>query len=381
MADPGSLPKLFQPIKVGDITLGHRVVFAPLTRFRADRRGVHSDLAVEYYSQRASFPGTLIISEATYVAIFAHGRSLHAPGIYTEDQIAAWKRITDAVHAKGSFIYTQLWGLGRAAEPPVLAQLREQDPYFPYVSASDVPLSGRDDVPRPLTIDEIKTYVVAFVQAAQDAVHRAGFDGVEIHAAYGYLLEQFIHEGSNTRTDEYGGSIANRCRFPLEVVDAVSKAIGEQKVGIRISPWSDFQDMKMSDPVPTFTYLISRLRTDHPDLAYVHVVEPGISGASDCSLREGESNEFIRKIWQPRPLISAGGYTRDKALQVAEETGQLIAFGRPFVSNPDLPLRLLKNIPLAPWDRNTFFVPEEPHGYIDYSFADGDRGGSEGTSR
>ncbi|OSD00683.1 FMN-linked oxidoreductase [Trametes coccinea BRFM310] len=265
----------------------------------------------------------------------------------------------------------------RAAEPPVLAELREEDPDFAYVSASDVPLSGRDDVPRPLTI---KAYVAAFVQAAQDAVHRAGFDGVEIHAAYGYLLEQFIHEGSNIRTDEYGGSIANRCKFPLEVVDAVSKAIGEQKVGIRITPWSDFQDMKMPDPIPTFTYLLARLSVDHPNLAYVHVVEPGISGASDCSLREGESNEFIRNIWLPRPLISAGGYTRDKALQVAEETGQLIAFGRAFVSNRDLPSRLLKNIPLTPWDRNTFFAPEDPHGYIDYSFAYGDRDGVEDSS-
>ncbi|CDO77494.1 hypothetical protein BN946_scf184902.g28 [Trametes cinnabarina] len=375
-----SAPKLFQPVQVGNITLGHRVVFAPLTRLRADRRGAHSDMGMEYYAQRASFPGTLIISEATYVASFAQGRSLHAPGVYTEDQIAAWKR--------GSFIHMQLWGVGRAARSPMLAELREQDPNFAYVSASDVPLSGRDEVPRPLTVAgkpssksdggtllttkaEIKGYIAAFAQAARNAVERAGFDGVEIHAAHGYLLEQFIHEGANRRTDEYGGSIENRCRFALEVVDAVSDAIGEHRSAVRISPWSDFQDMKWDDPVPTFTYLVSRLAADHPRLAYIHVVEPGISGAADCSLQGGESNEFIRKIWLPRPLISAGGYTRDKALRVAEETGQLIAFGRPFPATlqPDLPLRLLENIPLTPWDREVFYTPEDPSGYIDYPFS------------
>ncbi|TBU40495.1 NADH:flavin oxidoreductase/NADH oxidase [Dichomitus squalens] len=360
--------RLFQPIRVGDLELAHRVVMAPLTRLRANARGVHGDLAVEYYSQRASFPGTLLISEATSVSRFAEGRGPNSPGVWNDEQIAAWKRVADAVHAKGSYIYMQIWALGRAAR---LAYIRERDPDFQYVSSSDVPLSGREeDIPRPLTVDEIQEYVSAFAQAARNAVFSAGFDGVEIHSANGYLLDQFIQDTCNRRTDEYGGSIVNRCRFPLEVVDAVSKAVGESKTAIRLSPWSPFQDMRMADPVPTFQYLVSRLATDHPNLAYLHVVEPGLSGLNNVEPKPGESNEFIRKIWLPKPLVTAGDYTRDSALRVAEETGQVIAFGRSYISNPDLPLRLLKNIPLTDWDRELFYVLESPHGYIDYPFAD-----------
>ncbi|RDX41589.1 NADH:flavin oxidoreductase/NADH oxidase [Lentinus brumalis] len=358
---------LFQPVRVGEITLGHRVVLAPLTRCRTNNRGVHTELAVEYYAQRASVPGTLLISEATYVSRAAEGRSANAPGVWNEEQVAAWKKVADAVHAKGSYIFMQIWALGRAAR---LEYIREQDPDFAYVSASDVPLSGREESPRPLAASEIKEYVQAFAQAARNAVVGAGFDGVEIHAAHGYLVDQFTQEMSNKRTDEYGGSIDNRCRFALEIVDAVSQAVGEQKTAIRISPWSTFQDMRMVDPVPTFTYLVTRLAEDHPDLAYLHVVQVGISGGTDMVPAVGESNDFIRKIWLPRPLVSAGGYVREKAMQVAEETGQLIAFGRAFVSNPDLPLRLMKDIPLAAWDRDVFYTPEDPHGYIDYPTAE-----------
>ncbi|KAI0331395.1 NADH:flavin oxidoreductase/NADH oxidase [Cubamyces sp. BRFM 1775] len=372
MADPTSLPKLFQPTQVGDTLLGHRIVFAPLTRCRANKRGMQTDIGVEYYAQRASFPGTLLISEATYVASFAQGRSPHAPGIFSQEQIASWKRVADVVHAKGSFIFMQIWALGRAARTAAIEELRKEYPDFSCVSASDIPLKDRDDVghPRALTIFEIKEYAEAFAQAARNAVYGAGFDGVEIHAAHGYMIDQFTQEMSNKRTDEYGGSIENRCRFALEIVDAVSDAVGEEKTAIRISPWSDFQDMRMTDPIPTFTYMVSHLVSDYPNLAYLHVVEPGISGGTDGVAHPDESNDFIRKIWLPRPLVSVGGYTRDKALRVAEQTGQLIAFGRAFVSNPDLPGRLLKNISLAEWDRESFYTPEDPHGYIDYPTAD-----------
>ncbi|KAI0830334.1 NADH:flavin oxidoreductase/NADH oxidase [Trametes gibbosa] len=359
--------KLFQPTRVGDLTLGHRVVFAPLTRLRANTHGVHSHMGTTYYAQRASFPGSLLIAEATYVATFAQGRSPNAPGVYADEQIAAWKRIADAVHAKGSFIFMQLWALGRSAR---IAYLRDENPDYPYVSASDVPLTGKDEVPRPLTRTEIKEYVEAFAQAARNAVHGAGFDGVEIHGAHGYLVDQFLQEMSNRRDDEYGGSVENRCRFALEIVDGVARAVGPHKTAIRISPWSEFQDMRMPDPIPTFTYLVSRLVSDYPNLAYLHVVEPTVSGSTDRTVKKGESNEVIRKIWLPRPLISAGGYTRERALQVAEETGQLIAFGRAFISNPDLPRRLLEDIPLTDWDRDLFYLPEDPHGYIDYLPAD-----------
>ncbi|PIL25340.1 hypothetical protein GSI_13229 [Ganoderma sinense ZZ0214-1] len=357
--------KLFQPIKVGDITLAHRVVLAPLTRSRANKHGVHGDLAVEYYAQRASTPGSLLISEATYVSYKAEGWGPNVPGIWNEAQMAGWKRVADAVHAKGSYIYMQLWALGRAAR---VGYLREQDPDYAYVAPSDVPLAGRPDVPRPLTVEEIKEYVAAWAKAARNAVIGAGFDGVEIHGANGYLIDQFTQDTSNTRTDEYGGSIENRCRFALEVVGAVCAAIGESKTGLRLSPWSRFQEMRMTDPVSTFSYLVSRLAEDHPNLAYLHVVNAGFSGDVDSGVMSGESNDFIRKIWHPRPLVAAGGYTRETALRDGE-TGLLIAFGRPWISNPDLPLRLLKDIPLAKWNPADFYTPEEARGYTDYVFA------------
>ncbi|EIW56407.1 NADH:flavin oxidoreductase/NADH oxidase [Trametes versicolor FP-101664 SS1] len=363
------VPKLFQPIKVGDMTLGHRVVMAPLTRGRATKKHVHTDLAVTYYAQRASVPGTLIVAEATFIAPRA-GLYDHVPGVWNDEQIAAWKKDSNAIHAKGSYIYLQLWAHGRAAD---LAVLRAENPDYPYVSSSDIPLSSgkNGEKPRPLTIPEIKEYVETYAQASRDAVFSAGFDGVEVHCAHGYLVDQFIQDTCNKRTDEYGGSIENRCRFALEVIDAVVEAVGPTKTGFRLSPWSTFQDMRMDDPVPTFTYLVSEVVETHPDLAFIHLVEPGVGGGSDIEAKAGESNDFIRKLWLPRPLITAGRYTRELAIARAEEIpGELPAFGRLFISNPDLPLRLRKNLLLTPWNRAVYYTPEDPHGYTDYPFAE-----------
>ncbi|KAI9058709.1 NADH:flavin oxidoreductase/NADH oxidase [Trametes sanguinea] len=364
------VPKLFQPVKVGDITLGHRVVMAPLTRHRADKDYVHTDLAVTYYAQRASVPGTLLITEATFIAPFA-GLFDQVPGIWNDAQIAAWKKIVDAVHAKGSYIYLQLWTLGRAAD---VTELRKVNPEYPFVSASDIPLPDKNagERPRPLTKAEIKEYVDAFAQAARNAVHGAGFDGVEVHCANGYLLDQFLQDTANNRTDEYGGSVENRCRFPLEAIDAVVNAVGQSKTSLRISPWSILQGMRMADPIPTFSHFVSRVAELYPDFAYVHVVEPGLAGGLDIDGAATESNDFIRKIWLPRPLISAGRYTRESAIKRAEETGELIAFGRLFLANPDLPYRLRRNLPLNQWDREFFFARGEPRGYTDYPFSEGD---------
>ncbi|OJT02513.1 hypothetical protein TRAPUB_6930 [Trametes pubescens] len=338
--------KLFQPIRVGDITLGHRVVLAPLTRCRASSAHVHGDLAVEYYAQRASVPGTLLIAEGTFIAPQA---------------------VVNAVHARGSFIYLQLWALGRAAD---VDQLKAEDPDFAHVGPSAIALKDSKSSPRALTIPEINEYVEWYGKAAFNAVYGAGFDGVEIHGANGYLVDQFLQDVSNERTDEYGGSIENRIRFALEVVDAVVKAVGAKKSAIRLSPWSEFLDMRMKDPIPTFSNLVTRLREQYPDLAYIHVVEPGVLGFIDVEQRKEESNDFIRDIWLPRLLISAGRYDRETAIAHADKTGELIAFGRRFIANPDLPRRLLKNLPLAFWDRQLFYLPEEPHGYIDYPFAE-----------
>jgi len=359
-----STPKLFTPIQVGDTTLQHRVVLAPLTRFRAQKSHVHNKIAIEYYRQRASSPGSLLITEATFISPQAGGYA-NVPGIWNEEQIAAWKPVVDAVHAKGSYIFLQLWALGRAASPAEL----EKEGSYPYISASDVKLTGKDIPPRPLSVEEIKQYVQWYADAASNAVHGAGFDGVEIHGANGYLIDQFTQDVSNKRTDDYGGSIENRARFALEVVEAVTKKVGAQKVGIRFSPWGFFGDMRMEDPIPTFAHIVKQLAEKHSALAYIHVVEPRVNGVTEREVKKGESNDFIRELWQPRPLISAGGYDREIALRVAEDKGDLIAFGRHYIPNPDLVLRLKKDLPLTDYDRANFYLAEKAEGYTDYAFA------------
>ncbi|KAF7347192.1 putative inactive dehydrogenase EasA [Mycena venus] len=350
-----STPQLFQPIKVGNIQLAHRVVFAPTTRFRADDNHTPLPHVAEYYGQRASQPGSLIISEATLIAERA-GASKHAPGIWSDEQIAAWKKVTDRVHAKGSFMYLQLWTLGRAFynySDPAEANI-------PYVSASDVPLTG-GPMPRALTIDEIQEYIQLYATAASNAVHKAGFDGVEIHGANGYLLDQFLHDRSNLRTDAYGGSIENRARFPLEVTDAVVKAVGQKKTAFRVSPWGTVGDMHFADPRPTYAYLFTQLRDRFPDLAYVHVVEPRVDGDQTLSEKSGAA----------APSSAPEGIPRATAIAVAENKGDLVAFGRGYIANPDLPYRLIHNIPLTVGDRALYYAPGsvDPKGYTDYPFA------------
>ncbi|KAJ7857041.1 hypothetical protein B0H13DRAFT_2077808 [Mycena leptocephala] len=359
-----SSAKLFHPTRVGDIELNHRVVFAPTTRFRADAGHVPFPHVAEYYEQRASTSGSLLISEATLIASRAGGHK-HAPGIWSDEQISAWKSITDRVHAKGSYMYLQLWALGRAAEIEALAE-----DGLPYVSASDVPLKG-GPTPRPLSSEEIQEYVQLYATAASNAVHKAGFDGVEIHAANGYLLDQFLHDRSNIRTDTYGGSVENRTRFPLEVAEAVVKAVGQKRTAMRISPWGTYLDMHFDNPKPTYTHLVAQLRDRYPDFAYLHVVEPRVDGAETVEvIKDGYSNDFIRDIWGGR-LISAGGYTRETAIAAAEDKGDLIAFARPYVANPDLPYRLLHGIALAIGNRALYYAPGsiDPRGYTDYPFA------------
>ncbi|KAK0213636.1 hypothetical protein IW262DRAFT_1301107 [Armillaria fumosa] len=361
--------KLFQPVKVGKMTLQNRVVLAPMSRMRASKVHIpHLPIVKDYYVQRAHTPGTFLVSEATFIAAKAGGMD-HAPGIWSDEQIEVWKQariyvlppvfplskfhqITDAVHEKGCFIYCQLWALGRAGIPEILD--REG---YPYVSASDVPLTGRTRAPRLLTVDEIKEY--------------PGFDGVEINGAHGHLLDQFTRDVANTRTDEYGGSIENRVRFPLEVIEAVVKAVGAERTGYRISPWNGFQDMNMKEPKPTFAYLVSQVKTRHPDLAYLHIIEPRIFGNFDReTVGADEENDFIREIWAPKTLIAAGGYNRQTAMEAADQTSNLIAFGRHFVANPDLVLRLQKDVPLNPYKRELFYLADyHPEGYTDYPFA------------
>ncbi|KAG5644434.1 hypothetical protein DXG03_008529 [Asterophora parasitica] len=369
------MAKLFQPLLVGEMTLSHRVVLAPLTRFRANAQHVPLPHVKDYYSQRASSPGTLLISEATFIAQRAGGYP-NAPGIWSEAQISAWKEITDAVHTKGSLIYLQLWALGRAATP---SQLLGEDPNLRYVSPSAVPLPDKGAAtPHALAVSEIQEYVELYATAAHNAVNLAGFDGVEVHGANGYLVDQFLQDVCNVRTDAYGGSVQNRARFALDVVEAVAERVGQSKTAIRFSPWSTGQGMGMNDPKPTFGYVVSELRRRFPHLAYIHVIEPRVSGVTTVArVPEGQSNDFIREIWgsgdgpNDRRLISAGGYDRKLGIAQAETKGDLIAYGRPFIANPDLPYRLANDIPLAIGARKWYYRygSLDPKGYTDYPFA------------
>lgn len=296
---------LFTPLKVGNHKLEHRVVLAPLTRFRADEHAVPTDLQREYYSQRAT-KGGLLITEATFIAPGTAGSYPRAPGIYSKDQINAWKKVTDGVHAKGGVIFLQLWHIGRAA---MAAHCNGEQP----VSSSDIAIEGVNllglpqEKPRALSIPEIKELTQTYRQAALNAIE-AGFDGVEIHSANGYLLDQFINTSCNNRTDIYGGSIENRCRFPLEVVDAVVDAVGAERTAIRFSPWSEFQDMKDDTPYETWGYLTKSLQEKHSNLAFIDFIEPRADFTVDEYKKQADTLDPFRKEWKG-PMISAGGFT------------------------------------------------------------------------
>ncbi|CAN6639827.1 NADPH dehydrogenase 1 [Trichomonascus vanleenenianus] len=354
-------PVLFQKMQVGNMLLQHRIALPPLTRNRADDNHVPTDLMTEYYTQRSSRPGTLTVTEATLIAKRVRGH-LRAPGIWSEDQVTAWKKVFDRIHANKSFVYLQLWAVGRHTNS---GELEGED----YVSASDVPLADRS-APRPLTVSEIKQYVQSYVDGAKNAI-AAGADGVEIHSANGYLLDQFLNANTNKRTDQYGGSIENRARFTLEVVDAVVEAVGAERVALRLSPWSTFGEVDLGvSPIPQFSYLteeIERRARKGKKLAYLSVVEPRVKGSLDLENWVG-SNDFVAQIWSG-PLLRAGAMhqkeNRDAALKYDRS---IIAMGRAFIANPDLVNRLENGIELNPYDRATFYGGTAV-GYTDYPFA------------
>ena len=355
---------LFSPIKIGAYQLSHRVVMAPLTRMRSDPGDIPSDLMVKYYSQRASKEG-LIISEATPVSIRGYGYA-GAPGIYSDRQIDGWRRVTDAVHAKGGRIFLQLWHVGRQShtdlqpngEPPVAPSAIAAEGYA-YTRQGEVPFS----MPRALALEEIPGIIEEFRTGGERAL-RAGFDGVEIHGANGYLPDQFLQDGTNKRTDEYGGSIENRARFLLEVTQAAISVWGADRVGVRIAPSGSYGSMSDSDPAATFGYVATEL--DRLGIAYLHVVEPRIKGIEEIVKGQAPiAAQHLRRKFR-RTLIAAGGFTADSAAAiVASGDADLVAFGRHFISNPDLPERLRRNLPLTRYDRSTFYGGDG-RGYIDY---------------
>ncbi|MBI5538348.1 MAG: alkene reductase [Deltaproteobacteria bacterium] len=351
---------IFAPVTVGKMTLKNRTVMAPMTRSRAEGN-VPNVLMAEYYSQRAS--AGLIVTEGTSPSPNGLGYA-RIPGIYSDKQVAEWKKVTDAVHARGGHIFVQLMHTGRVGHPlnvpagaEVIAPSAIAAPGEMYTDQKGM---QPHPVPRAMTEDDIAKTREEFVQAANNAI-KAGFDGVELHAANGYLLEQFINPHSNQRTDGYGGSIDNRIRFVLEVATAVCDAIGGDRVGIRLSPYGVNAGMAQYDETDaTHLALVTKLAST--GMLYVHVVDHSAMGAPAVpeSLKAA-----LRKAW-PRTFIASGGYDRETAEKaVREGKGDLVAFGRPFLSNPDLVTRLEKNLALNAPDFATFYTPGAK-GYTDY---------------
>lgn len=361
---------LFTPYRLGALELPNRVVMAPMTRARAGEDEVPSELAAAYYAQRAS--AGLIVTEATQVGPGAKGYS-QTPGLYTPAQVARWGTVTRAVHAAGGRIVAQLWHTGRVSHP--MFHGGEPPPAPSAVAPADTAVwaVGPDGAggmvpcgtPRELEPAEIAAIVGQFARAAANAV-AAGFDGVELHAANGYLIEQFLRDGSNRRTDRYGGPIANRLRFLTEVVEAVTAAVGRERTGVRLSPLITLKGMSDSDPHALFGAAVARL--DELGVARLHFAEDDWDNGTPLP-------RPWREAWRARfrgAIIVAGRYTAERAEAVlADGLADLVAFGRPFIANPDLPRRLRLGLPLAPFAPDRLFGGDG-RGYTDYPALDGD---------
>ncbi|EJS41395.1 oye3p [Saccharomyces arboricola H-6] len=370
---------LFKPIKIGNTQLAHRVVMPPLTRMRATHPGnvPNKEWIAEYYGQRAQRPGTMIITEGAFISPQAGGYD-NVPGIWSDEQVAEWKKILLAIHASKSFAWVQLWSLGWASFPDVLARdgLRYDcacDEVYINDTLQDTAKKANNPA-HSLSKEDIKQYVKEYIHAAENSI-AAGADGVEIHSANGYLLNQFLDPHSNKRTDEYGGSIENRARFTLEVVDALTNAIGAERVGLRLSPYGTFNSMSGGaepDIVSQYAYVLGELERRAQAgkrLAFVHLVEPRVTNPL-LSEGEGEytggTNDFAYSIWKGA-IIKAGNFALHPniAREELKNDRTLIGYGRFFISNPDLVDRLEKGLPLNKYDRSTFYTMSA-EGYTDY---------------
>ncbi|URE16684.1 12-oxophytodienoate reductase [Musa troglodytarum] len=375
-------PSLFSPCQIGRFHLSHRVVLAPVTRCRAID-GIPLPAHVEYYTQRAT-DGGFLISEGTVISPTGAGFP-RCPGIYTREQIDAWKKVVDAVHAKGSIIFCQLWHVGRASN-----QIYQPGGTAVPISSTDKPVSGRWKIlmpdgkygsfarPRRLAISEIPVIVQHYRQAALNAIE-AGFDGVEIHGAHGYLIDQFLKDGINDRTDAYGGSLQNRCRFLMEVTRAVTSAVGPERVAVRLSPAIDHLDAYDSDPRRLGLTVIEQLnalqRESGERLAYLHVTQPRYvaygqteSGLQGSAEEESQMMRALREAYNGSFMCS-GGFTQELAVAAVEQgDADLVSFGRLFISNPDLVERFKLGARLNRYVRATFYTADPVVGYTDYPF-------------
>ena len=356
------MPTLLDPITLGDYQLKNRIFMAPLTRGRSGSKGVPSKMVADYYAQRAD--AGLLIAEATAVNSQGHGWR-NAPAIYTDDQVAGWRRVTDAVHANGGRIFVQIWHMGWTVLPEFANGRR---PVAPSEVKAEGGLRGKDGqrrdfvTPRAMTFTEIEDTIADFVRAAEGAIE-AGFDGVEIHAANGFLLDSFLRDGTNLRQDRYGGSVENRARILIEVVEAVTRAIGSGKVGVRFSPTHDVFGVDDSEPSVTFPRIAVML--DRFDLAYLHILEAKPSSGSPFATDIAPVAARIRDAYGG-VLIMNGGYSFDSANDALDAgEADAIAFGVHFIANPDLVDRFRRGLPLSQPDPDTYYTPGR-RGYSDY---------------
>lgn len=352
--------KLFAEYQLGPLTLKNRIVMAPMTRSRAIEN-IPNDLMIRYYRQRAG--AGLIVTEGTAPSPNGLGYP-RIPGAFSEDQVEGWQKITDAVHEKGAKIFLQLMHVGRVGHPENLPAGAELVAPSPIAVSGEMYTDSKGPQPHPIPKEmskaDIEQAINEYVQAAKNAI-AAGFDGVELHGANGYLIEQFINTASNKRTDEYGGSVENRSRFALEVTKAVVAAIGGDRTGIRLSPYGVFNDMEVYDELDaTYQYLTTELKKT--GITYIHLVDHSGMGAPEVPTN---IKEIIRDAFEGTIIIS-GGYDGETAEQdLKEGLGHLVAFGRPFLANPDLPTRIKEGAELNQPDFDTFYTPGK-EGYVDY---------------
>lgn len=354
-------PTLFSPLQLGSLHVPNRVFMAPLTRCRAEPGNVPGDMNAQYYRQRAS--AGLIITEATSVTPRGFGYP-NTPGVFTPAQVAGWKKVTDAVHAAGGRIFVQLWHVGRISHtsyqpdgrlPEAPSAIKPKGQIFTGTAMADY------ETPRALELSEIPGIIAEFEHGAKCA-KEAGFDGVEIHNANGYLLDQFLRDGTNQRTDNYGGSIANRARLTLEVTEAVAGVWGADRVGIRFSPSGVFNDMHDSDPLATFGYVLRELAP--LNLAYAHITQVTAQDIAHGATA-GVGPRELRACY-PGNIVTAGGFAQETGNQaLAEGWADAIAFGTSFLANPDLPARFVQQTVLNTPDEATFYASGST-GYTDY---------------